>query len=712
MANPALCYTDVGGTFTDCFVVDADGNFAVGKAPSTPHDIAEGFLASLEDARARLGVSQDRFLPELEVVGYGATVVLNALLTRRGGRPGMLITRGFEQLFLMERGKQSWVTLPRQDRIHPVTHRHLEPLVPRERIRGVSERIDSLGREIVPLNEEEVRAATRELLGLGIDALVIVFLWSFLRDGHERRAKEIAAAEAAEAGVDLPIFCSHEVSPTLRELPRANATAIEAYAGPSTLRAFARLEAELARGGFRGDLQVMQSAGGLAPARHVRAIDTALSGPVGGLVGARFIGDLYGFRNLVSTDVGGTSFDVGLVTDGFINIDREPVLAGFLLSLPMMEIASIGAGGGTIARVDPLTGRLVVGPESAGAVPGPVCYGRGGTEPTVTDADLVLGYLNPEGLIGGQIRLDREAAVEAIRTRIAEPLDLSVEEAAAGIRDVIDTRMRETVVGLVALRGFALEDYVLLAFGGAGPTHVCGYTDGLPLRAVLTFPWAAAFSAFGAAAADYEHHYHRAVNAVIPPGVDDEELVARTARISQAWELLEEQALEQMRQERADPEAVRLRHIAMVRYGRQLNDLIVTSPVSRIASAEDARRLLAAFEEQYARIYAKGARFPQAGFEVFEVGLIASVPKVKPRIVEHPLEGPDPSAARSDIRPAWFGGTWMETPRYAWHGLRPGNLIRGPAIVEETTTTLVIPPGRAARIDGYRVVWIEEEAGA
>lgn len=712
MARPVLCYTDVGGTFTDCFVVDEDGNFAVGKAPSTPHDIAEGLLVSLDDARSRLGAPKAGFLSELEVIGYGATVVLNALLTRRGGRPGMLVTKGFEQLLLMERGKQSWVMLPRQDRIHPVTHRHLEPLIPRERIRGVSERIDSLGREIVPLNEREVRTATEELLSLGVDALVVVFLWSFLDDTHERRAREIAATVASEAGVELPVFCSHEVSPTLRELPRANATVIEAYAGPSTLRALARLETELAKGGFHGDLQVMQSAGGLAPARHVRAIDTALSGPVGGLVGTRFVGDLYGFRNLISTDVGGTSFDVGLITDGFINVDREPVLAGFLLSLPMMEIASIGAGGGTIARIDPLTGRLVVGPESAGAVPGPVCYARGGTEPTVTDADLVLGYLNPEGLIGGRIRLDRRAAAEAIRERIAEPLDLSVEAAAAGIREVIDTRMRETVVGLVALRGFSLEDYVLLAFGGAGPTHVCGYTEGLPLRAVLTFPWAAAFSAFGAAAADYEHHYHRAVNVVIPPGVGDEELVELTGRISSGWELLEHQALAQMRREGVDPGSVRLRHLAMIRYGRQLNDLIVTSPVRRIASADDARRVLAAFEEQYARIYAKGARFPQAGFEIFEVGLVASVPKIKPRIVQLPLEGEDPSAAHTGVRPAWFGGDWVATPRFRWSALRPGNVVRGPAVVEEVTTTLVIPPGRRARLDGYRIVWIEDEAGA
>ena len=393
-SRPVVCYTDVGGTFTDCFVVDEDGEFVIGKAPSTPSDIAEGFLSALDVAQDALGLSMREFLGALDVVGYGATTVLNSVLTRQGGTPGLLITRGFEDLLLMERGKQSWVGLDRIDRIHPVTHRHQVPLIPKSRVRGVSERVDSVGNVVVPLRELDVRLGTEELLDAGADSIVIVFLWSFLADGHELRAKAIVEEVLHERGVAIEVFCSSHVSPTLRELPRANATSIEAYSGPSTLRALARLESDLADAGFEGNLQVMQSAGGLAPAAHVRAIDTAMSGPVGGLVGARYIGELYGVSNLISTDVGGTSFDVGLVTDGFVGVDREPVLAGLLLSLPMMEVDSIGAGGGTLARIDPLTGRLEVGPESAGAAPGPVCYGKGGTEPTVTDADVVLGYLS------------------------------------------------------------------------------------------------------------------------------------------------------------------------------------------------------------------------------------------------------------------------------------------------------------------------------
>jgi acetone carboxylase beta subunit len=708
-SRPVVCYSDVGGTFTDCFVVTESGEYALGKAPTTPDDIASGFIAALDMAREALGLERAEFLDSLEVVGYGATTVLNSLLTRRGGSPGLLITRGFEDLLLMERGKQSWVQLSRVDRIHPVVHRHQRPLIARQRVKGISERVNSLGQEIIPLREQDVREAVRELADSGVDSIVVVYMWSFLNDEHEQRTKQLITEELESMGrTDIQFFISSEVSPTLRELPRANATTIEAYSGPSTLRGLARLEDDLKAGGFKGDLQVMQSAGGLAPAKHVRAIDTAMSGPVGGLVGTRTIGELYGLESLISTDVGGTSFDVGMVSNGFIGIDREPVVAGLLLSLPMMEVHSIGAGGGTISRIDELSRRLVVGPESAGARPGPVCYGTGGTEPTVTDADLVLGYLSPRGLLNGKVHLDEHAAREAIKEKIAKPLGLSVEDAAEGIRRVIDARMREAVTGLVSLRGTRLGDYVLLAFGGAGPGHVCGYTDKLPLRGVLTFPYAAAFSAYGASTADYEHHYHRAVNVVIAPKASEDELVNAGRRISGAWERLERQAIDQMVLEGFDKEEVSIRHLAMVRYGRQLNDFITPSPVGRCETAADLLAVIAAFEDLYARVFAKGAQFPQAGYEIFEVGLVASAQKIKPSPARSPLEGEDPAAAFSETRDAYWSGEWAPTPRYRWDELRPGNVVNGPAIVEAPTTTLVLPANRRARVDEYRSVWVEQ----
>jgi len=709
--RPELCYVDVGGTFTDAFLVDASGDFVTAKAPSTPDDVSRGFFRAVERAAEEIGVPVERTLSGLRVLGYGATLALNTVLTRRGGTPGLVVTRGFEHLLTMGRGKQSWTELDRPARIHPVTHRMLEPLVPFERVRGVSERIDCLGAEQIPLYEDDVTAAVSELLDAGADAIVVCFLWAFLNDGHEARAAELAREEVARRGLDAPVVAAHEVSPVIRELPRANAAVFEAYAGPLVRRAFAGLEGELAASGFDGELQVMQSAGGLAPARAVKVVDTIQSGPVGGLVGGRYIGELYGFRNAITTDVGGTSFDLGLITNGKVAVNREPTVGRFVLGVPIAEVISIGAGGGTIAGLDPLTGRLVVGQESAGADPGPVCYGRGGTEPTVTDANLVLGYLNPNRFAGGQMELDVAAAHAAIEAGIAGPLGLSVEEAAAGIRRIIDTRMRESIHGLVVSRGFDISEYHLLAFGGGGPGHVAGYTEGVPLAGILMFPYSSVFSAFGAAAADYEHHYSQSLNLVVPPDADDDDVLGFGERITAVWERLRERGREQMEAEGFDPAELEYRFLAMLRYGRQLNDLIVTSPVERIDSVADWRALIDAFEEQYSQTYSRAARYPQAGYDIFEVGLVVRAPKIRPTLPRAELvsERP-PDAARRGTRAAHFDGDWLETEVLGLDEMEPGNELAGPAVIENPYTTIVVPPGRRVRIDEYRSVWMSVDA--
>jgi acetone carboxylase beta subunit len=547
-------------------------------------------------------------------------------------------------------------------------------------------------------------------LDQGMDSLVICFLWSFLNPAHERRAAELCEEVARERGGEIRVVCSVDVSPVIRELPRLNASILEAYTGDLARRAFRDMQAGLEDRGFGGQLQIMQSAGGLAPAVHVKTVDTIQSGPAGGVIGGRYIGEIYGFENLITTDVGGTSFDVGLVTEGFINVNREPTVARMLLGVPMIEILSIGAGGGTITRIDPLTGRLEIGPQSAGSEPGPACYGRGGTEPTVTDADLVLGYLNPDYFIGGRIRLDAGAARQAIDERIAGPLGMSVEEAAEGIRTIADAKMRDAISGLIATRGFDLSGYRLLAFGGAGPSHVAGYTEGLKLAGIMVFPFSAVFSAFGAASADYEHHLSRAVNVVVPPGAGEEDKLELGRRLTLAWEELRTQGLEQMGREGFDPRLVRFRPLAMVRYGRQLNDLVISSPVDRIDSVRDWDALITEFERVYERIFARAAKYPQAGYEVLEVGMVSYTEKIRPKLRPESLGPSRPSVEAWKVeRPAWFEGQWRSTPVYELVRLRPGNELGGPVVVEDATTTLVVPPGRRVRVDEYRTIWLEED---
>jgi acetone carboxylase beta subunit len=710
--QPELCYIDVGGTFTDAFLVDHEGQFTTAKAPSTPRDVSKGFFRAVERAAEQMDLSVRDTLSGLRVLGYGATLALNTVLTRSGGRPGLIITRGFEQLLTMGRGKQSWTELDRPARIHPVTHRMLEPLIPTRRVRGVTERIDCLGQELIPLYEADVRQAVTELLQAGVDSIVICFLWAFLNESHEARAAELVRELVDGRDTDFPVIAAHEVSPVIRELPRANAAVFEAYVGGRVRRAFSSLEGELEANGFGGALQVMQSAGGLAQARNVKVVETIQSGPVGGLVGGRYIGELYDLRNIITTDVGGTSFDLGLITNGKVAINREPTVGRFVLGVPIAEVMSIGAGGGTIAGLDPLTGRLSVGHESAGADPGPVCYGRGGGEPTVTDANLVLGYLSPTGFAGGHLELDAGAAHAAIRDKIAEPLGLSVEEAASGIRQIIDARMRESISGLVVSRGFDMSEYHLLAFGGGGPGHVAGYTDGVPLAGILMFPYSSVFSAFGAASADYEHHYSQSLNMVVPPDAPADDVVGFGARITEVWAGLRERAREQMEREGFDPAGLEYRHLAMLRYGRQLNDLIVTSPIERIESIADWQRLIDAFEEQYSLTYARAARYPQAGYDIFEVGLVVRAPKIRPALPRFELgPGAPPPEAERPSRPVYFGGDWIEARIVSLDHLRPGNVVAGPGVVESSYTTVLVPPDRTIRMDEYRSIWMSVSVG-
>lgn len=704
---PELCYIDVGGTFTDAFIVDAEGDYTLGKAPSTRDDISEGFFASIGVAAEKWEMSVDDILSRLKVLGYGSTVVLNGIITRSGRTPGLLVTSGFEDLLLMERGKQTWTEMDRAARLHPVTHRHVEPLVPRDLVRGVTGRLDCFGAEIVPLHEDEIRAAAAYLLDRGVDTIVVSFMWSFLNPDDELRAREAIQAVMQETGTEGRVVLSFEVSPVVRELPRTNAAVIEAYAGPLARSAFQEMQEALERRGFKGDLQIMQSAGGLAPAVHVKAVDTIQSGPAGGVIGGRYIGEIYEFDNVITTDVGGTTFDVGLVTDGFINVNREPTVARMLLGVPMIEILSIGAGGGTIARVDTLTGRLAVGPRSAGADPGPVCYGRGGDEPTVTDADLILGYLNADYFVGGRLELDFEGAKAALAS-VADPLGLSIHEVAEGIRNIADTKMRDAIAGLIAARGYELSDYHLLAFGGAGPLHVAGYTEGLTLKGRMIFPYSSVFSAFGAASSDFEHHYNRSVNVVVPPSCTADDVLEFGPRLTKLWAEMRVQAMDQMEREGFAPNTLRFLHLAMVRYGRQLNDLIVTSPVTKIESFADWQALVEAFETMYERIYARAAKYPQAGYEIFEIGLVATASKIRPKIRKEPLGSSIPAAdAEKSSRDVWFGNRPHRARVFELSGLGPGNEIAGPAIIEDPTTTLVVPPGRHIHVDGFRTILLD-----
>lgn len=703
-----LCYTDTGGTFTDCMLVDEKGNYTLGKAPTTPEDLSEGYFNAVNNASKKLGLDLQELFSQVFVAGYGTTIGTNTLLTFTGARVGLLITKGFEHLLLIERGIQTWTGYNMADIIQGRTHRHTTPLVPLDYVKPITERIDCLGNEVVPLYEREVTLAINQLLDQGVEAIALGFIYSWMNSEHERRAGEIAREIIQETGKEIPVFLRSDICPRIGELGSINATIVEAYIGHKTKKGLHIISDKIKANGFKGSLEIMLSLGGLTSVDELKAVDTLESGPVGAPIGARYIGQLYAFDNLIATDVGGTSFDAAIVTRGAINLNRQTIVGRLVLGIPMLEVESIGAGGGTLAWIDPNSGRLNVGPESAGAQPGPVCYDRGGEIPTVTDADVVLGYINPEYFLGGRIKLNKEKAADAIRKKVAEPLGMDLMHAAMGIRDIIDLKMKDKVLGMALSRGLDISNYHIMGFGGAGATHICGYTSGVNFKGVMTFPYASVFCALGAAAADYEHRLYRSANIIVSPTADDEEKLDVGSRLNLLWEELEEKALRTMKRQGFPEEKVQFTQQAMMRYGSQLDDLIVPSPTPRVNCVEDWEKLAVSFQKLYERTYARSATYGRGGYEILEVGIVATVPKIKPVIPKYPLQAEKPpEKSKQKKRRCFFGGEWFDTAVFIWEELQPGNRINGPAIWEHETTTLVIPPGRFATIDEYLTTIIE-----
>jgi len=702
-----ICYVDTGGTFTDAFIMDNQGSFVIAKASTTSDDVSQGFYQALERGAQELGLSLSDLLGQIDTLGFGSTVVVNTLLTRTGRKSGMIITKGFEDLLEMQRGLGTWIHLDALGRIHPQAHEYGEPLIERALIRGVTERIDNLGQVLIPAYEDEARQAAKELMDEGVGAIVIISLWGFLNNTNEKRMAEIAREVV---GDKIEIIEATEISPTAGEFARACTASIEAYTAPKLRNSLRAVYRELKKKGFGKDLLIMQSMGGVSTAEWVLAVNTIQSGPVGGLIGSKYIGDLYGYDNIVTCDVGGTSFDVGLIVDGKFRVIEEPSAQQMLVSHPIAEIVSIGAGGGTIAGVDPISNSFFVGPQSAGSSPGPACYDSGGENPTVSDADVVLGYIDPDYFLGGKLRLNKQKATDAIKKHVADPLGLDVVEAAAGIKAMIDTQMRLSIRKNVIAKGYDAREFVVMAFGGAGPSHVAGFTEGIPFKEILVFPYSGAFSAFGAACADIAFTHIRSVSVMIPPNLDDEGKMAVSETINEGWEFLEKPAYKILEKQGVPRSEISIVRTAAMKYGKQLHAISIVSPVDRIRSPQDLDKLIADFERDYEKMYTYAARYPGAGIEVYSVGVTTSVSNIKPKLARYELGSKTPSkAALKGKREAYFGKRMTPVNVYEMGELTAGNVITGPAIIEAPTFTTVIPENAKAEVDEYRTLRLKRE---
>jgi N-methylhydantoinase A len=665
---------DVGGTFTDLALWDDQRDaLAVYKLPSVPHDPALGILDGLRTLLAREGLAP----ADLAFVAHGTTVATNALLEGKGARTGLITTRGFRDLLEIARQKRPHLYDLQADK--PA------PLVPRVRRREVAERLAWDGTLVQPLSLDDVKDALEALQAEDIEALAVCFLYSFVDPGHERRV----AAEIRARWPGLFVSLSAEVSPEFREYERLSTTVINAYLGPLVSRYLQRFGDEVGRLGVGHPPYVNQSNGGIisVAAASEQPVRTLLSGPSAGVMGAAWVSAGAGIDSIITFDMGGTSTDVARVENGRPVISAQRTIAGYPVRIPSLEIETVGAGGGSIAWVDS-GGALRVGPQSAGAHPGPACYGRGGAAPTVTDANVVLGRLSATQLLDGRMALRPELAEQAI-AGLAAQLGASLVETARGIVSVVQANMLGAIRVVSVRKGYDPRGYTLVAFGGAGPLHAAALARDLGIERVLVPPAPGILCALGLLVAPLRLDLVRTRVALLEATTGSE--------LSQAFEELEQQAAAWLEREGVPPARRRLARAFDMRYAGQNFELTVQAPA---AGALDAGALRAAFLGEHERVYGYAA--PDEPVQVVALRLTACGDRdLPPMPALPPAAGADPQEARTGERPVYVEDTrdFEPTPVYRRERLRAGHRLPGPAIVEQMDSTIVILAGQEARVD-------------
>jgi acetone carboxylase, beta subunit len=700
---------DAGGTMTDTFFVDANGEFVVGKAQSTPQNEAIGLINSSKDGLALWGISLTAALSQLQTGVYSGTAMLNRVVQRKGLKCGLIVNRGMEDFHRMGRAIQAYLGYAYEDRIHLNTHRYDPPLVPRQLTRGVIERIDMSGNVVIPLREDSAREAARDLIAADVEGIVISLLHSYKNPDHERRVRDIVADEVARSGKPIPIFASADYYPVRKETHRTNTTILEGYAAEPSRQTLKKISDAFKEHGTKFDFRVMATHGGTISWKAKELARTIVSGPIGGVIGAKYLGEVLGYNNIACSDIGGTSFDVALITQGELTIKNDPDMARLVLSLPLVAMDSVGAGAGSFIRLDPYTKAIKLGPDSAGYRVG-VCWADGGIETaTISDCHMVLGYLNPDNFLGGAIKLDRQRAVDAIKRQIADPLGLSVEDAAAGVIELLDSELRDYLRAMISGKGYSPQSFVCFSYGGAGPVHAYGYTEGLGFEDVIVPAWAAGFSAFGCAAADFEYRYDKSLDINLAPDASESQQEQAAKTLQSAWDELTRNVLEEFKLNGYSADQVRLQPGYRMQYRGQLNDLEIESPLPSATTAEDWEQLVDAFNATYGRVYAASARSPELGYSVTGAIMRGTVPIPKPKIPKEPLEGETPpESASTGTRRFYRKKRWVDARLYRMEALCPGNRVRGPAIIESEATTFVVPDGFETFLDGHRLFHLNE----
>jgi N-methylhydantoinase A len=683
---------DIGGTFTDCAVMDDGGRITIAKAPSTPADFSDGFFGAMEKAATSLELDLRGLLSDTTLIAHGTTVATNAMVQRQGARVGVLTTAGHRDVLQMMRAYGRVAGLPPAELMHYAGTSKPSPIVPRELIYEVHERVDSRGEVVFDLDEAAAAEVIRTMLADGVDSVAISLLWSFKNDAHERKLAELVREQAP----DIFLTISSELVPRWGEYERTMAVAINSYVGPVTRDYVARIAAHAQELGYARPVLLMECSGGVAAADRAAHAPVRLigSGPTGGVIGSRFLGERMGYRNIVATDMGGTTFDVGLIIDGEAAGSSTSIVDQFEYFVPSIDVRSIGAGGGSIAWFDSDSGTIRVGPQSAGADPGPVCYGQGATAPTVTDADVVLGYIDPEYFLGGTISLDVDSARKALE-ELGRPLGRSAMEVAAGITQIVDFHMADLIRKMTVELGRDPRDLVVFAYGGAGPLHGAAYARELGASTLIVplASTASVWSALGVVSSDVLHVYER--SAVISAPWD-------ANRVEGDFRQLESRALDEMAESGFSAGDVTIERLAEIRYSLQVHVVEVpvpAGPLDETAMSELTR----AFEQRYEALFGEGTGYAAAGFDIVTLRVRAFGRTTTPSIAATDSVG-DRKPGADALKPSrsiWWhelDGA-VETQIFDGTLLEAGHVLDGPCVIELPDTTATVRPDQTARID-------------
>ncbi len=672
---------DTGGTFTDGISVDSQGNLVTAKSSTTPKDLAQGTMNAIKSLARNNKMELNDFLAQVTTIVHGTTQGTNVIITRKGPKLGLIGTEGHGDVIQLRRVimDNAW------DWRRPFP----EPLVPRYLRVEVSERVDSRGNIVRFLDEESVRKAVAYLKKMKVTSIVVALLWSFLHPEHEKRIGEIVKKDYPGCSVTL----SHEILPTLGEYERTSTAVISAYTAPSTANYIHALTEFLEQSGFRGTFLFMQNNGGVETAEIgiEKPATLATSGPAAGPAAAMTIGELHKEKNLVSVDMGGTSFDCALIRDGRFSTKTESLIANHRFSLPVIDVESIGAGGGSIAWFDG-SGTLRVGPQSAGAEPGPVCYGGSGTEPTVTDANLILGYISPDYFLGGEMKLQKEPAERTIKKKVADRLGLGTAEAAYAIYKVSNSVMADGIAQTFNKSGYDPRDFALVAGGAATPACALKIAEDLSLRRVFIPKYAPIYCAFGMLDVDLIHDFTRFYHADMA-SLDLEE-------VRRLYGEMEAEGLRVLEREEVPEERRILQRTMQVRYWGQFRDVEVSWPGGPI-TMETVKKGLLNFHARHKDLYGSSDESYPVQFMGFGLRAIGEMHKLA--LAKLDSGSKDASQALKSVRQAYFeeANGFVETRIYDGDRLLAGNVLDGPCIVEERMTTVVIPPGFQMTVDEY-----------